>query len=493
MGVSMAQYDDIKQKIEQGLSDRQIAKAVGRRRKTISEIRAGIFQIQKTPNLPDWMSLLEWEEILKDIGLKHPIKFIWEESASKLTSYSNFTKYLYKKYPYLRQEIYTHREFNPGERVEVDWAGDVLEWVDTSDGKINKSYIFVSCLGYSQLIFATALSSMREIDFLKAHEMMFSFYDGVSEVICPDNTKTAVIKANRYDPDLNPEYNQFTKHYGITVAPARVYSPKDKALVEGAVKLVQRLFRWKTRNKTFTSHKEINTELAKVILQINEKAHSRFKISRREMFNLEEKSKLKSLPTVKYELCESKFCKVHPDGTVAVNLRYYSVPYRIVSETVLVKIYSHTIEIYHKLEKVAVHPRLYKYNGEKSILSEHIPEASQVYRNTNVQYLIQQAMFLSPEFKQFIEEFLKESPCGNLRRAQGFVREARALKGKAMGDIFKKSVILAISDMKRFNQVRVEKFKTYMLNQYDLLIEKPALDQINRNNENPMLRKNQYH
>ena len=436
------------------------------------------------------MNLLNWEAILKDIGLKHPLKFIWEESAKNLTSYSNFTKYLYKKYPYLKHDVYTHREFNPGERVEVDWAGDVITWINPSDGKINKSYIFVGCLGYSQLIFAKASSSMKEIDFLSAHESMFNFYDGVSEVICPDNAKTAVIKANRYDPDLNVEYNQFTKHYGITVTPARVYSPKDKALVEGAVKIVQRLFKWKTRGKVFSSLSEINAELKKVIFEINEKLHSRFKISRREMFNLEEKMKLRPLPAIKYELCESKYCKVHPDGTIANNFHYYSAPYRLVGESVLIKIYAQTVEIYHKLEKVAVHAKLTGYKGKKSILSEHMPESAQVYRGTTVQSIIQQAYFLSPEFKIFIEELLGESPCGNLRRAQGFLREARALKAKASNDIFKRSVITAIADMKRFNQIRVEKFKNYMQEQYDFLITVPEHDQIKRNQNNPMLRRN---
>lgn len=486
----MAQYDDIKQKIEQGLTDRQIAKAVGRRRSTISEIRSGKYQFEKSSGLPDWMNLLNWEGILKDIGLKHPLKFIWEESAKNLTSYSNFTKYLYKKYPYLKYDVYTHREFNPGERVEVDWAGDVITWISPSDGKTNKAYIFVGCLGYSQLIFAKAYSSMKEIDFLSAHESMFNFYDGVPEVICPDNAKTAVIKSNRYDPDLNIEYNQFTKHYGITVVPARVYSPKDKALVEGAVKIVQRLFKWKIRGKTFSSLAQINAELKKVVLQINEKPHSRFKISRREMFNLEEKTKLKLLPAVKYELCESKYCKVHPDGTIALNHHYYSAPYKLVGESVLIKIYAHTVEIYHKLEKVAVHAKLTGFKGKKSMCAEHMPESAQVYRSTTVQSIIQQSHFLSLEFKIFIEELLSESPCGNLRRAQGFLREARALKAKAPSDVFKRSVIMAIADMKRFNQVRVEKFKNYMQEQYSLLIALPEHDQIIRNQNNPMLRKN---
>lgn len=96
----MAQLDDIKQKIQQGLSDRQIALAVGKRRTLISQIRRGEFEFSSTNSLPEWMDLLDWDVVLKEIALKHPIKFIWEEYALNITSYPNFTKYLYKKFPY---------------------------------------------------------------------------------------------------------------------------------------------------------------------------------------------------------------------------------------------------------------------------------------------------------------------------------------------------------------------------------------------------------
>ena len=491
MGLSMAQYEDIKQKIKQGLTDRQIAKSVGRRRSTISEIRSGKYKFEDQNKLPGWMSLVNWDEILKDIGLKHPLSLIWEESAQQLTSYSNFTRYLHKKFPQLKVQNYTHRYFNPGERVEVDWAGDVVEWFDPQSGKINKAYIFVGCLGYSQLIFAKAYSSMKQVDFLNAHESMFNFYGGVTEVICPDNTKTAVIKSNKYDPELNAEYDRFTKHYGVTVAPARVYSPKDKALVEGSVKLVQRYFRWRSRKITFTSLGEINKFLKELCETINNKVHTRFKISRQEMFDLEEKVKLKPLPAIKYELCETKFYKVHPDGTVCANLRYYSVPYHLVGESVCVRLSANTVEIYHNLEKVAVHPRLMKYKGEKSILSEHIPEASKAYRNTTVQFVIQQSMFIDPVFKDFIEGLLKESPCGNLRRAQGFIREARIAKGKVSPEIFRKIIIKSLTELERYNQVRVENFKNYLQKNLSENIDLPSQEQIKRNPNNPMLRKNQ--
>jgi pyruvate,water dikinase len=114
----------------------------------------------------------------------------------------------------------------------------------------------------------------------------------------------------------------------------------------------------------------------------------------------------------------------------------------------MLKISANTVEIYHNLEKVAVHPRLMKYKGEKSILSEHIPEASKAYRNTTVQFVIQQSMFIDPVFKDFIEGLLKESPCGNLRRAQGFIREARIAKGKVSPEIFRKIIIKSLTELR---------------------------------------------
>lgn len=491
MGFSMAQYEDIKQKIELKMTDREIAKSIKCRRSTISQIRQGLFKFEDQEKYPDWMNLVNWEEVLKDIGLKHPVSLIWEESAKHLTSYCNFTRYLNKKYPHLHLEPYTHRFFNPGERVEVDWAGDIIEWIDSQTSKINKGYIFIGCLGYSQLIFAKAYPSMKEIDFLTGHEAMFNFYGGVPRVICPDNTKTAVIKSHRYDPDLNEEYNRFTKHYGITVAPARVYSPKDKALVEGAVKLVQRYFRWKSRTLTFTSLHEINKLLSEICHIINNKLHSRFKISRQEMFDKEEKAQLKKLPVEKYELCETKFCKVHPDGTCCINLRYYSVPYELVGESVFVKIYAHTIEFFYKLKLVATHPRLFKYKGEKSILPEHIPESAQAYKSATAQFVLQQAYFIDPLFKEFIDQLLKESPCGNLRRAQGFIREARIIKGKVSSTLFREILMKSLSDLQRYNQIRVEKLKNYLNFYLSQSLEAPLRDQIKRNLSNPMLRKNQ--
>ncbi len=116
-----------------------------------------------------------------------------------------------------------------------------------------------------------------------------------------------------------------------------MYSPKDKALAEGCVKIIMRYFWWRYRRHTFTSVLEINKALEVIITEINNKIHTRFKVSRWELFLAEEKSKLKTLPTEKYNLCESKNCKVHPDGMIALEHHYYSVPYENIGKEVLVR------------------------------------------------------------------------------------------------------------------------------------------------------------
>lgn len=110
----MAQIEDIKLKIEQGLSDRQIAKAVGLRRTLIAEIRSGKLKTIPTAKFPRWMEGIFWDLVIKDFR-NHPLKFIWEDHAKEIISYQNFYKYFYKKFPNLKNEFVPTKEYIAGE------------------------------------------------------------------------------------------------------------------------------------------------------------------------------------------------------------------------------------------------------------------------------------------------------------------------------------------------------------------------------------------
>jgi len=183
------------------------------------------------------MAQVEWQQIIHDLGVRHPLKFLWEEKARELTTYSNFWKQFYRKFPQYRQAAVTAREFEPGERVEVDYAGDTLEWIDLSTGEIHRAYVFVAGLGLSQLLFAWAAEDTKSRKWLTCHRRMFAFYGGVAHVTVPDCLKQGVLKCHVYDPDLNPGYAELAAHYGMAVVPARDREPS--ACVTASARLLR--------------------------------------------------------------------------------------------------------------------------------------------------------------------------------------------------------------------------------------------------------------
>jgi len=175
-------HKEIERRLTEGRTLREISRALNCSRRTVREVRDGMRASPNKPKVgadPLWMAQLDWPQIIHDLGLGHPLKFLWEERARDLTSYSNFWKQFYRKFPQYRQASVTAREFAPGERVEVDYAGDALEWLDLKTGEIHKAYVFVSALGFSQLLFAWAAEDMRSRNWLSCHRRMFAAYGGV--------------------------------------------------------------------------------------------------------------------------------------------------------------------------------------------------------------------------------------------------------------------------------------------------------------------------
>jgi transposase len=488
MGITMAMFEDIQKKIANNLSDREIARALKKRRTLIAEIRKGDFKPAFDSRSPNWAEHIQWDEVLKEIGSKHTLKDIWFEVAEKLISYEQFTRYLHKRYPFLKREFVVPRDFKPGERAEVDWAGDTFPWIHPKTEKIENAQIFIGILGFSQLIFATARETQKKHDFFQSHRLMYEFFGGVPLVTAPDNCKTAVIKTHLYDPDLNPEYKEFAHHYGTAVVPARPYRPKDKALVEGAVKLVMRAMRWRYRRHTFTSLTEIQNALMQVTADMNAKKHTRFKVSRNDRF-LEEKEQLKPLPEVPHESFIAKEATVHPDTTVQIDFQFYSVPHLLRGKRLRVKIFDHTIEIFNGMERVAIHEKLKGSRGKRLINPEHLPENGKAYREQMPQTVLWQAKNLSPALHEFIKKLFELDTCGNLRRSLGLIGAARKIVREYKPGGAEPVIEAAVAHMNRFNQTRVEVFKTALASCKQQNLFNGNIKEINRQPGNEMLRR----
>jgi transposase len=131
-----------------------------------------------------------------------------------------------------------HMEHKAGDKLYVDFAGDKLEIINEQTGEVKPVEVFVAILGASQLTYVEAVMTQQKEDFIFACENALHYCGGVPAAIVPDNLKSAVSKSSKYEPTLNETFADFAEHYGTTILPARAYRPRDKALVENAVRII---------------------------------------------------------------------------------------------------------------------------------------------------------------------------------------------------------------------------------------------------------------
>lgn len=341
-------------------------------------------------------------------------------------------------------------------------------------GEVQEAHVFVGILCFSQLIFAYACENEKKENWLLISSQDAGILQWSSpRVLVCDQLKNGVSRSHLYDPDLNPDYVEFAKHYGTAIVPARVNHPKDKSLVEGAVKLVSRLFRWLYRRHTFTSLEEINQALRKTVEMLNNKIHTRFRISRKQRFLELEKEHLKALPIESYEQYSWKTAVVHPDCTVSVERNFYSAPHMLRGKELRVKISPHQVELFLDLERVALHTRIRGRVGSRVIDLAHLPKNSRAHRETTPQNLLHQAKFIHSSLYCLLQELFEQDTLVNIRRVQGIVRHAYQViqhYGRAKAEPWVEG---AIAQMKYFSRIRVNSFEEF-IKQEQKKVSKPG-------------------
>ena len=330
---------------------------------------------------------------------------LWQEYISTQVGGFSYTQFCF----HLKQQskasspsmILTHIA---GEKLFVDFAGKRLSYVDLSTGEIIECQVFVACLPYSDYSFAMAVTSQCVEDFLYAMSKCLESFGGVPQMIVSDNLKSAVIKANRYEPELNRSMEDFANHYGCTVVPTRAIHPKDKALVENQVKLIYQRVYAKLRNITFTSLPELNQAIAEKVLEHNQTRMQLKPYCREERFLSDERHLLKPLPDQDYEIKYYREYKVAKNNHIQLSedKHYYSVPYIYIGTQVKV-IYTRTmVRIYASGNQIAVHPRD-KSMGRYSTERDHLCSAHNHYNDRSPVYYVNKAKEKSPVFGGFVE------------------------------------------------------------------------------------------
>ena len=489
-------YQEIKRLLNMGLSVKKICRAMKATKRTIRAIRDGNMpNPSETPKSvsdgPMWSLEIPWEEVHSCASGKdaHPLKFVWEDYAIEQVSYTGFLRQFYKRYPNFKVPFSTLRDIPMGQQCEVDYMGLTPEWVEPKTGEVHKAAVFVGALCGSQLIFASARADATSANFIDCHIQMYAAFGGVPQLTVPDNLKTGVMKPHIFDPSINLSYADMAKHYQTAIIPARVKRPKDKPIVERSVRMIKTLFRWRYRNHTFTSLSELNKAIQEVVRDINDKIHTRFKISRRQLWKEEELTKLKMLP-VPYEYFETKKAKVHPDSHIALKGHFYSAPYRFLGRVVTVRFNSKSVKIFYGLDSIAVHGTAMGRKGKRITNIDHLPGNAKAYRSVTPQSILSQARRLSQDLHQLIEGMFQKDTVSNMRRAQGMISETRKefkIGGSESAEIIRES----IEHMLRVDQVRVPVYRELLLRfrKSHLYLQKKNKSIVR--NTNPMLRHQQ--
>jgi transposase len=324
----------------------------------------------RTRPLPDWATV---HRELRRTGVT--LQLLWIEYRERHPDGYGYTQFVEHYRRWARHlDVVMRHEHRAGEKLFVDYPGATLPIVDPDTGEIHPAQLFVAALGASSYTYAEATASQALPDWIAAHVRCFEFLGAVPAVVVPDNLRSGVTEADRYEPEINRTYAELAAHYGTAIIPARPRKPRDKAKVEAAVLVATRWIIAALRNRTFFSLGEANAAIAERLAWLNGRPFKRLPGSRASLFAELDAPALRPLPARRFEYAVWTRAKVSIDYHVEIDRHFYSVPYRLVGEQAEVRTSATTVELYVKGRRVASHLRSHS-RGRHTTEPAHMPEA----------------------------------------------------------------------------------------------------------------------
>lgn len=374
----------------------------------LEQLFGSVEPVVKDARLEQLQALLpEMEKQLKRKGMT--ILLLFEAYKQQYPSGYGITQfYKYFRYHLKRVQPVMHLEHKAGDKLYIDFAGDKLSLLDPESGEVSEVEVFVAILGCSQLTYVEAVYSQKKEDFIKACENALHFYGGVPQAIVPDNLRSAVSKSSRYEPLINETFADFAEHYSTVVLPARAYRPKDKALVEGMVKIIYRHVYTIVNKEVYSSLTALNTAIREAVDVLNNAPFKGREYSRRQQFEELEKETLKPLATYAYEFKQQVMVTVMKNGHACLHVdkHYYSVPYRFIGKKVKILYTSTRVEIYHRYERIATHSRQFrKYHY--TTLNEHLASSHRYLSEWTPEKFLEQARKVHEDVAAYILQVIE--------------------------------------------------------------------------------------
>ena len=289
--------------------------------------------------------------------LKRPgvtLMLLWEEYAAAHPLAYKYTSFCVKYSEFAKTQQRSMRQVHTaGEKLFIDYAGDTVPIVDAATGEITRAQIFVAVLGASNYTFACATHRQTTEDWIGAQVLALEFIGGVPKLIVPDQARALIKTPGRYDPQPGRMYEEFARHYGCAVLPARPGHPRDKPKVEAAVLLVQRWILARLRNRQFFSLAELNRAIAELLVNLNQRPFKKLPGCRRSAFEQLDAPVLRPLPAERFRLSRWKTAKVNVDYHVEFDGHFYSVPHRFVGAKLDLRVTGALLECFASNQRVA--------------------------------------------------------------------------------------------------------------------------------------------
>lgn len=297
-----------------------------------------------------------------------------------------------------------------GEKLFVDYSGKKPSIIHRVTGDVIEVELFVAVLGASNYTYAEATRTQASPDWIASHIRTLEHIGGVPGAIVPDQLKSGVIKACRYEPTTQRTYHELARHYGTAIVPARPGKPRDKAKVEVGVQVVQRWILARLRNEQFFSLEALNERIGELAVELNERPMRRYgDVTRRELFERLDRPALRSLPAERFLYATWKPARVNIDYHVEIDKHYYSVPYTLVHEHVEIRLSTWTVEVFHKGTRVASHRRS-RDAGRHTTEPEHMPKSHRRHLEWTPSRLIRWAQSIGPSVEALVAAILRDRP-----------------------------------------------------------------------------------
>ncbi len=470
--IEMGTKKHIKRLHSSGISIHEIARQMNISRNTVRSIIRNDLPSLEGSTLTDtnqtrydqfreWLPYIESELYRKGVTRQ----LLWLEYKDKMPEGYSYSQFCYHLQEYLKpNEVTLHIDQKPADKLYVDFTGHKLQIVDRKTGEISEKEVFVATLGYSGFTYVEACDSQRKEDYISCLENALRYLGGVPAVIVPDNLKSAVTKADNYEPLLNKNLAEFGEHHEVAILPARSRKPRDKAWVERMVGIVYSHIFAPLRNEVFDDQFILNEEIWLKLETLNSRPLQKRPESRSELFEKDEKPLLKPLNPDRYQIREYAQATLMKNSYVYLKCdkHYYSAPYQYIGKKLKINYTRDYVSIFYNHQQIAFHQRdkrPYKY----TTVAAHLPSTHQVVLDWSPESFLLQAEKISESVKGYIQRILNKAyyPEQAYRSCRGIFN-----LGKKYGN---ERLVKACQRAESYGNYSYMTIKKILINNYDKL------------------------